>query len=190
MVIRAGESISDPLAGVRVVFRRTAAETGGGAVVFEAFLEPNGLVPRARVHPRQRQRLEVLSGSLGVSIGGRHSVASAGSRLEIAPGTPHRIWNAADEVAHVVVEIAPALRYESLVEGLFALAAEAQAAGRATPSLLRRAAILHAHFETAHLAFPPSPVQRLLLAAAARVARLLGHRPVPSTEPRATGSTP
>jgi quercetin dioxygenase-like cupin family protein len=190
-MLHPGDSISDPLAGVRIVFRSTAAQTGGCALVFEAFLEPTGHVPRDHVHPRQEQRLEVLSGSLGSAIGGRRSVARAGTRLAIPRGTPHRIWNAGDDLAHVVVEIAPALHYESLVESLFALAVETHAAGRSRPGLLRRLAVLEAHFGTAHAAFPPAPVQRLLLAVAASVARMLGHRPVhPASEPDATGSTP
>ena len=119
------------------------------------------------------------------------SGATAGTRLTIPPGARHRIWNAGDDVAHVVVEITPALRFESLVESLFALAAEAHAAGRAKPGLLRRAAVLEAHFETAHAASPPAPVQRLLLTAAAPIARILTDRPVQlPTGPDGTGSAP
>jgi quercetin dioxygenase-like cupin family protein len=189
-VLRSGDLIADPTGGIRLVFRRTAAETGGAAVVFEAFLEPNGVVPGERVHPRQEQRVDVLAGSLGTRIGGRRTVAGAGARLTVPAGTPHCFWNAGDEIVHAVVEVTPALAFESLVESLFALRAEARAAGRARPALLRRAAVAHAHFATAHAASPPAPVQRLWLALAATLARALGRPVVPSsTSPDGSGST-
>jgi len=185
-VFRSGDVIEDPATGTRVVFRRTAAETGGGAVVVEAFLEPNGLVPRERVHPHQEQRLEVLAGSLGASIGGSRSVAGAGARLTVPPGVRCRFWNAGDDVVHVVLEVAPALRFESLVECACALGVATAAGLR--PGPLRRAVVAAAHFDTARPAFPPSPLQRLWLAVAAPLGRALVRRDTPSpTPPDASG---
>jgi quercetin dioxygenase-like cupin family protein len=190
-VFRSGDVIANPLTGVRLVFRRTAAETGGAAVVFEAFLAPNGHVPPERVHPHQELQLEVLAGSVGTSVGGRRAVAGPGTRVVVPAGTPGRVWNAGDDVAHLVAEVAPALGFEPLVEATVALAAAAHAKGRFRPGLLERAAVAAAHFETARPAFPPAPLQRLGLAVAALLGRALGRGAAPSpTLPGAVRRTP
>ena len=180
-VIEAGQMIENAATGTRLVFRRTAGETGGRAVVVEAMLAPNGLLPRLYLHPHQEKRVEVLGGSVGARIGRRRTVVGSGARLTVAAGTAHCFWNAGDETAHLVAEITPALAYESLVETLFALAAEGRTNAGGLPSPLRLAVVAAAHFDTFRLAFPPAPVQRLALALAAPVGRALGYRAASGT---------
>ena len=43
-MIRAGDSIHNPVTGERIVFHQTAADTDGEAVVIEAFVQPGGFV--------------------------------------------------------------------------------------------------------------------------------------------------
>ena len=62
-MIHAGDSIENPVTGERLVFRKTSRETGGQAVVFETFVQPNGFVAAAHVHPSQEERFEILRGS-------------------------------------------------------------------------------------------------------------------------------
>ena len=160
---------------MRLVWRRTSAETGGHAVVAEAILEPNGYVPTLHVHPRQQQRVEVLDGSVGAQIRRARSVVGAGTRLTVPAGVPHRFWNAGAEPAQLVVELTPALRFESLVETLFALAAAGRTDARGRPPALQAAVVAAAHMDTVRSAFPPAPLQRLGLAVAAPLGRALGH---------------
>ena len=68
-MIRAGDSIQNPITGERLVFRKTSRETGGQAVVIETFVRPNGYVAAAHVHPSQEERFEILRGSVGFKIG-------------------------------------------------------------------------------------------------------------------------
>jgi uncharacterized cupin superfamily protein len=68
-MIRAGDTIHNPVTGERLVFRKTSAETGGQAVVIETFVQPNGFVAAAHVHPSQEERFEILRGSVGFKIG-------------------------------------------------------------------------------------------------------------------------
>jgi len=173
--------IENPATGMQLVFRKTARETGGRAVVVEVMLAPNGLLPRLHVHPHQQERVEVLAGNVGAHIGRRRSVVGAGARLTVAAGTPHRFWNAGDDTAHLVAEISPALAFESLVETLCALAADGRTNAAGLPSPLRFAVVAAAHFDTFRLAFPPAPVQRLAFALAAPVGRALGYRGVSGT---------
>src|SRR6516162_5087081 len=74
-MIRAGDSIENPVTGERLVFRQTSRETNGAAVVIETYVQPNGFVAAAHVHPSQEERFEVLRGTVGVKVGREKVVA-------------------------------------------------------------------------------------------------------------------
>ena len=177
--------IENPVTGERIVFRQTSRETGGEAVVIETFVRPEGFVAAAHVHPAQEERFEVLRGSVGFRVGRETRVAGPGQRLTVPAGTPHRFWNAGDGVAHFVCEVRPALQFESLIETMFALAADGKTNHKGMPNPLRLAVIANAHFDTVRLPFPPALLQRIGLALGAPMGRALGYQPVhvPSTPP-------
>jgi mannose-6-phosphate isomerase-like protein (cupin superfamily) len=176
-MIEAGQTIVNSVTGERIVFRKTSRETNGAAVVIETFVQPNGFVAAAHVHPRQEERFEVLSGSVGFKIGREKVVAGPGQRLTVPAGTPHKFWNAGDDVAHFVCEVRPALQFESLLETMFALAENGKTNRKGMPNPLRLPVIANAHFDTVRLPFPPALVQRIALALGAPVGRLAGYRP-------------
>jgi quercetin dioxygenase-like cupin family protein len=176
-MIEAGDTIENPVTGERIVFRKTSRETGGEAVVIDTYVQPNGFVAAAHVQPGQEERFQVLRGTVGFRIGRQKLVAGPGQRVTVPAGTPHRFWNAGDEVAHFVCEVRPALQFESLVETMFALAADGKTNRKGMPNLLRLAVIAHAHFDTVRLPFPPAILQRLALALVAPIGRVLGYRP-------------
>ena len=60
----AGQALENRGRGERIVFRRTAVDTGGELLAFELFLSPNGHVPGAHVHPEQEERFEVVKGTI------------------------------------------------------------------------------------------------------------------------------
>jgi len=162
--------LEDPVAGVRVVFRKTSRETNGRAVVVEMFLAPSARAPGMQhLHPGQEERIDVLHGSVGFRLGRELKVVGSGRRVTVPPRTRHVIWNAGDEVAHLVCELRPALRFESLIEMLLA----PPVGGR--PNLLRRVMMAHEHFDTVRRPFPPAPIQRFGLAVGAGVGRALGY---------------
>jgi quercetin dioxygenase-like cupin family protein len=174
-MIRTGQTIENPITGERVVFRRTAADTKGEAVVIEVFVEPHGFVAARHVHPNQEERFDVLSGALELRIGADTVTAQAGDRVVVPAGTSHTFRNAGDETAHFVCEVRPALRFESLLETMYALAADGKTNGNGMPNPLRLAVVARAHFDTVRLPFPPARLQRLGLAIAAPLGRLLGY---------------
>jgi mannose-6-phosphate isomerase-like protein (cupin superfamily) len=174
-VICAGDVIENPVTGVRIVFRKTADETGGRVVIVETFVQPNGFVVAAHVHPGQEERFEILRGAVGFRIGRKLTVLGPGRRLTVPAGTPHRFWNAGGEVAHFVCEVRPALQFESLLETMFTLAANGKTNRKGMPNLLRLAVIANAHFDTVRLPFPPAIVQRIGLVLVAPAGRLLGY---------------
>ena len=78
---------------------------------------------------------------------------------------------------HFVCEVRPALQFESLLETMFALAAEGKTNRKGMPNLLQLAVIANAHFDTVRLPFPPALLQRIGLALGAPVGRLAGYTP-------------
>jgi quercetin dioxygenase-like cupin family protein len=186
-MIRAGDTIENPVTGERLVFRKTSRETGGQAVVIETFVQPNGFVAAAHVHPSQEERFEVRRGSVGFKIGRKKIVAGPGRRITVPAGTPHKFWNAGDDEAHFVCEVRPALQFESLIETMFGLAADGRTNRKGMPNPLRLAVIANAHFDTVRLPFPPAILQRIALAAGAPLGQLLGYGAtyVPAGEPAA-----
>ena len=187
-MIQAGQSIVNPVTGERIVFHKTSRETGGEAVVIETYVEPNGFVAAAHVHPAQEERFEVVRGSVGFRLGRKKMVAGPGQRVTVPAGTPHKFWNAGDDVAHFVCEIRPALQFESLLETMFTLAAEGRTNRKGMPNPLHLAVIANAHFDTVRLPFPPAIVQRIGLALGSPLGRALGYEPVYVPAPAVVGA--
>ena len=185
-MIRAGDVIENPITGERIVFRKTSRETGGQAVVIETYVQPNGFVAAAHAHPDQEERFEVLSGEVGFRIGREKTVAGPGQRFVVPAGTPHKFWNAGDDVAHFVCEVRPALQFESLLETMFALAGDGKTNRKGMPNPFRLAVIANAHFDTVRLPFPPAVLQKIALALGAPLGRLLGYHP--TYEPAGEGA--
>jgi len=176
-MIHAGDTIENPVTGERTVFLETSRETDGQAVVFETFVQPDGFVAAAHVHPTQEERFEILSGTLGLRTGGEEIVADPGETVTIPAGTPHRFWNAGEDEVRFRCEVRPALQFEQLVETMFALAADGKTNKKGMPNPLRLAVIARAHFDIVRLPFPPAFVQRLGLALGAPLGRILGYAP-------------
>jgi hypothetical protein len=155
--------------------------------VIETYVQPNGFVAAAHVHPSQEERFEVLRGTVGFRVGREKLVAGPGKRLTVPAGTPHKFWNAGEEVAHFVCEVRPALQFESLVETMFALAVDGRTNRKGMPSPLRLAVIAEAHFDTVLLSFPPAIVQWIGLALGSPLGRALGYEPVYVPSPAPAG---
>jgi len=182
-MIRTGDTIHNPVTGERITFLATATDTDGEAVVIETVVQPDGCVAAAHVHPSQSERFAVKSGTLGLKAGRKKQALGPGQFVTVEPGTAHRFWNAGDEPVTFVCEIRPALQFESLLETMFALAADGKTNRKGMPNLLRLAVIANAHFDTVRLPFPPSWLQRAGLVLGAPVGRLLGFQPTYAGEP-------
>ncbi|MDP8911184.1 MAG: cupin domain-containing protein [Actinomycetota bacterium] len=167
--------IENRVTGERILFRKTAAETGGMLTVAEVTVARDGAVASAHVHPKQLERFHVLSGTLGVKLGRRKVTASAGDVVVIEPGTRHRFWNAGEEEARFVVEVRPSLEWEQLLATMFALAADGKTSRKGMPNPLRLAVIAQKHFDDVRLPFPPAWMQRIALALGAPLGRLAGY---------------
>ena len=139
-MIRNGDRLENPVTGEVLIFRRTARDTGGEYVLVETIVRPDGFVAAAHVHPHQSERFEVLEGRLGMRAGDRQVLAGPGDVVTVAPGTPHRFWNAGKTEVRFLAEVRPALDFESLIETMFSLAAAGKTnrKGHAQPAPSRR----------------------------------------------------
>jgi quercetin dioxygenase-like cupin family protein len=95
--------------GERVVFRRTGTETNGEALEYELVFRPQGFVVQEHVHPRQSERHEVLSGRLVLRTADGERVLGPGEAVDVAAGTPHRLFAVGGDPVHALFELRPAL---------------------------------------------------------------------------------
>jgi quercetin dioxygenase-like cupin family protein len=117
---RAGEAIENPLTGERIVFLRTAAETGGELLEMDDFWTRPGQRAPAHVHPGMEETWQVIAGRAGFRIGDRELEAGPGETVVAPAGTPHQAWNASEGETHLRITMRPALRWEEFVRRLFA----------------------------------------------------------------------
>ena len=136
-MIHSGDTLENPVTGERLVFHRTSPDTNGEAVLVETIVRPGGYVAAAHLHPYQSERFQVLAGTLALRVGGEERVLVPGDVAVVAPGTPHRFWNAGETDARFTVEVRPALGFESLIETMFTLAAQGKTNGKGIPNPLR-----------------------------------------------------
>jgi quercetin dioxygenase-like cupin family protein len=183
LMVRNGDRLENPVTGEVLIFHHTSHETDGEAVLVETIVRPGGFVAAAHVHPYQTERFEVLEGQLDLRVGDRALAAGPGEVATVQPGTPHRFWNAGETDARFLLEVRPALGFESLIETMFTLAAEGKTNRKGMPNPLRLAVIARSHFDTVRLPFPPAWMQRAALAVGARLGRLVGYRATAAPAP-------
>ena len=154
----------------------TSADTDGEAVVVETLVQPGGAVAAAHIHPAQSERFAVAEGTLTLKVGREQLTLGPGEVAIVEAGTAHKFWNAGDEPVRFVCEIRPALQFESLVETMFALAADGKTNRKGMPmNPFRLAVIAKAHYDTVRLPFPPAWMQAAGLAVGAPLGRVLGY---------------
>ena len=74
-MIRAGDSIVNPVTGERLVFELTSHDTDGAYTLFDTFVEPGGAVASAHVHPYQTEIFTVIEGTPRRQAGPREARA-------------------------------------------------------------------------------------------------------------------
>jgi mannose-6-phosphate isomerase-like protein (cupin superfamily) len=171
----AGKTISNPISGERITFRKTAADTDGEVLAFDLELSPDGNVPGMHVHPIQEERFEIVDGTMRFRRRGRKVIAKPGDVVVVPPGARHKFQNGGDEEAHVRVEVRPALRMEQLLETSVALAEEGRTNSKGMPSPLDLALFVHEFKDEVAGPFLPGWLQRAVLAPLAWIARKRGH---------------
>ena len=188
-MIKAGDTLVNPVTKERMTFLKTATETNGDYVLIEMRAEPEAVVAAAHVHPSQTETFEVLSGKLGAKVGRRKVEAGAGDVLVVEPGQAHKWWNAGDGELVFRTEVRPALEFEQLIETMFSLAADGKTNKKGMPNPIRLAVIANHHFGDVQLPLVPRWMQKAALAMGAPVGRLFGYQPTYAPAGEAAAAT-
>ena len=173
---RAGDELVHRFTGQRLIFRKTAADTGGALLEVESVMPPGGEWPPEHYHPQQDERFEVLSGSLAVRSGDGERTFAAGETIEIPRGMPHTMRNAGAGVARLQWETRPALATETFFETIYGLARDGKTNQKGIPNLLQLAVIAREYRREFVPARPPLPVQRVVFGLLAAIGRLFGYQ--------------
>jgi mannose-6-phosphate isomerase-like protein (cupin superfamily) len=176
-MIRAGDSIVNPVTGERLVFELTSHDTDGAYTLFDTYVEPGGAVASAHVHPFQTEIFTVIEGTLGMQRGRARLELGPGEAALVDPGVAHRFWNAGDETLRFRAEVRPALQFESLIETMFSLAADGKTNAKGMPGPLRLAVIANHHFDVVRLPLIPHALQKLALVGGSLLGRAVGYTP-------------
>jgi mannose-6-phosphate isomerase-like protein (cupin superfamily) len=172
--MRPGETIEAPHMGMRVTCHENGAGSRGELLSFDLWMRGGATPPPMHVHPHQEERITVNSGSVRSRSGDVDRVLSPGDTVVSPPGEPHTVGPAGDEDVEMVAELRPALNYERFIERSFALdrAGFINAKGRGNPLRMASAGAREAEFFVPRV---PLGVQRTVLAAMERLARLIGY---------------
>ena len=174
---RAGDTLEHPVTGERIVFLKTARDTEGELLQVRFFMKGGELVAAEHVHPYQEEHVEVLSGSVRFRVRGQERDVGAGETIVVPPGTPHVWSNPGEEEVHVLGELRPALKTETLLETYFGLAKDGKVNPKnCFPNPLQLAVIAREYEDEIYLARPPLFVQRVLFGLLASIGTLLGYK--------------
>jgi quercetin dioxygenase-like cupin family protein len=181
-VAKAGDVIENPDTRERITFLKTTQETNGELLRFEDVLPP-GFTIFEHFHPHQEERHEVLSGTLRGRVGGQERDYAAGERVVGPAGVPHAWRNSSseDEELHIVSELRPPLRFETLFETSFGLSRDGKTTKKQgiPKNPLQLAVLVDEMRGMFYFSRVPVAVQEAFLAlfaVVASVGRLLGYK--------------
>src|SRR6476659_5069387 len=162
--MRPEETIEAPTMGQRISCLSNTVSTGGELLRFKFWMRGDASPPPLHVHPRQEERIEVVSGVVRSRSGGVERLLGPGERVATPPGEPHTVGPAGEDAVEMIVEFRPALGFEGFVERTFALdrAGHLDAKGRTSPLRMASARPHEAEFFVPRV---PIGLQRGLLQA-------------------------
>lgn len=165
--------------GHRFHILESAQETNDGSLRIEYIAPPRANISE-HIHHAQEEQFEVISGRLGVRVGGRELILGPGQSVIGPPGVPHAWWNpSAEKEVSFVAGIRPGLDVETMFETMLGLAREGKTIG-SLPRNPLQLAVLARHI--GGMAYPtdlPKPIRKVLFAPVALLAfvgGLLGYR--------------
>jgi quercetin dioxygenase-like cupin family protein len=109
----------NPHSGDKLIITKDTLSTHGQLLAMEAIYQQSKEFAPEHYHPFQKERFEVLSGTLRTKINEKIRDYKAGEVFVITAGTPHGMYNAHEEPVHFAWEIKPALRSEAMFTRLF-----------------------------------------------------------------------
>jgi mannose-6-phosphate isomerase-like protein (cupin superfamily) len=108
-----GQELTDPVSGARLRFLAT-----GPVVRMRLAVSSGWSAGPLHVHPRQTERLRVVSGSFQAQFGPRRRQLGAGDEIAVPTGTPHTIALLGRD-GELEVEFEPGLRTGEMFETMY-----------------------------------------------------------------------
>ncbi|MGI8511958.1 MAG: cupin domain-containing protein [Solirubrobacteraceae bacterium] len=171
-----GATLTNPVTGQAITFRRTTADSGGDVLEVESrWPAGGGKEPPAHYHPRQAEHFEVLSGDLEVRLDGERRTLRAGESLDVPAGARHSMWNGSDAETSARWATRPALQTEAFFEAFWGLAQDGKVTKAGLPEPLQAAVLLREFKDEFRLARPPRLVQDLAFGSLAVIGRAAGR---------------
>ena len=165
--------------GHRFHILESSRNTEDGSLRFEYFAPPRANIPE-HVHTFQEERYEIVSGTLGVRVGGRQSILRPDQSAVGPPRVPHEWWNPSEhEEVCFRAGIRPGLDVEIMLETLLGLMRDGKTIRSIPRNPLQLAVLVR---EIGAWAYPlglPMPLRKALFAPVvllAFVGRALGYR--------------
>ena len=179
---KAGNSFVRPLIGHELNFSghrfhilESARDTDDGTLRFDYSAPPRANISE-HVHRDQEESFEVVSGKLGVRVGGQEVLLTPGQSGVGPPGVPHAWWNPSDdEEVRFLVGIRPGLDVETWLETVLGLMRDGKTIGPVPRNPLQLAVLAREVGSWLVL----TPVENVLFVPVvllAFVGRLLGYR--------------
>lgn len=119
VILAAGDGRHLEARGSAMVFKATAATTGGRFSLMDRTLPPHGRPPAAHRHPDTLEAFLVLDGELTFMLEGERTPVMAGGFVIVSEGEAHTFVNDGDAPARVLILHAPPL--DAYFEDLSAL---------------------------------------------------------------------
>ena len=110
-----GDELYDKRFGERYQGLEAARDSGGELVRIQDTAAPGPSRRPTSAHPAQRERFEVLSGTLGLTVNGKQHLLTEGDSFVVEPGARHLPRNAGDGELRLLAEIRPAGRFEEFL---------------------------------------------------------------------------
>jgi mannose-6-phosphate isomerase-like protein (cupin superfamily) len=157
----------------------SSRDTDDGSLRFQYSAPPRAHVPE-HVHTLQEERFEIVSGMLGVRVGGGQSILRPDQSAVGPPGIPHEWWNPSEkEEVCFRVGIRPGLDVEIVLETVLGLERDGKTIGSIPMNPLQLAVLAREIGGWAHSPGLAVPARKALFAPVvllALVGRLLGYR--------------
>ena len=94
--------------GEKLIFKELVHEPDGDRVLVENYVTPKS-GPPMHTHFLQDESLTVVKGRIGYQVQGEQpQYADPGQTVLFTRGTPHRFWNAGDDILHCTGWVKPA----------------------------------------------------------------------------------
>jgi quercetin dioxygenase-like cupin family protein len=180
---RFGDFYENRITGERVVVLRGDEDAAPGeSGLGHLTVAPRGAVAGEHIHPHIRERFVVISGTLGVRLGGSERSLNAGEEATADPGVAHDWWNAGDDFASVLVEVEgpdeQRERFDAMFATIFGLANAGRTGARGMPGPLQLAMLAREFRDVIVFTRPPRAIQTPLFAALGAAGRMRGLRGV------------